>query len=360
MPITIVPVQAQEGLAEFVNLPWTVYADDPSWIPPLRQQVWHELSDASAFASYGRRQLYLCEVDGRPVGRIGASVNPRLVDANGVVVGQLGYFECVNDQTIAAALVEAGVAWLRAQGAGEIIGPMNGGAHRTHRFMTRGFDRDPFMFEVRNPSYYPTLFEGCGFVATHRWFGFELDRRRAETLVAQFDRVMTRRPPPGRIVDMAAEPLEAIVGRLHRLLDGCWHGHVGYASIDLAEFAEVFGGALPIMGHRNVSVLERDGRDLGFALIYPDYAEDVRALAGDAAGWGSWLGTARPERFVLHTAALVPDARVGSAAMAQVNWGLRTAVEGGFERVVIALAVEGFISRIGDQTREYALYAYSK
>ena len=49
MPITIVPVHAQDGLTEFVNLPSTLYGDDPSWIPPLRQQVLHELSEAECF-----------------------------------------------------------------------------------------------------------------------------------------------------------------------------------------------------------------------------------------------------------------------------------------------------------------------
>jgi hypothetical protein len=359
MPITILPVQGQEGLAEFVEFPRTVYADDPLWIPPLRQQILHELSDAGAFARYGRRQLFLCEADGKPAGRIAASVNPRLVDGSGTAIGQLGYFECVNDPGVAAALVQAGVAWLRSQGCADIVGPMNGGAHRTHRLMTRGFDRDPFLFEPRNPSYYPALFEGCGFTPVHRWFGYEFDRPRAEELNAQFDRVLGRRPPACEIVEVPLDRLDEIVGRVYRLLDGCWEGHVGYARLDLPEFAEVFGGALSIMRTGNVSVSVQDGRDVGFTLIYPDYADDVRALDGDASGWGRWLGGSRPTRFVLHTAALIPEARTGSAALAQVAWGVRGALTGGFEKVVVALAVEGFVSRIGEQTREYALYSYS-
>jgi hypothetical protein len=360
MPITILPVQGPEGLAEFIEFPWTVYADDPSWIPPLRQQIFFELSDASAFARYGRRQLYLCQVDGQPVGRIGASVNPRLVDASGAVIGQLGYFECVNDSGVAGALVEAGVAWLRTQGAREIVGPMNGGAHRTHRLMTRGFEGAPFLFEPRNPPYYPTLFEGCGFTPVHRWFGYEFDRRRAEQLLHQFDRILARRPPPGELVAIPLDRPDEIIGRLYRLLDGCWEGHVGYAALDLAEFTEVFRGALSIMQPGNVTILVQDGRDVGFRLILPDYADEMRALGGDASGWGRWLGAVRAHRLILHTAALLPEARSSSAAMALVNSGIRHAVEGGFEEVVVALAVEGFISRIGEQTREYALYSYTR
>ena len=125
----IVPVMDREELLQFIEVPWTIRRDDPRWVPPLREQVFHELSDQSAFARYGRAQLFLCEVDGRIAGRIASLVNPRLTDRSGRVLGQLGYFECVDDPAVAAALIGAGAAWLKAQQARDVIAPMNGGAH---------------------------------------------------------------------------------------------------------------------------------------------------------------------------------------------------------------------------------------
>src|SRR5262245_24308791 len=189
----ILPVQDRDGLAEFIEFPWKVYANDPSWIPPLREQVFFELSGASAFSRYGRHQLFLCESDGQLAGRIAAVINPKLVDGTGNLFGQLGYFECIDDSGIAAALVEAGIGWLRTQGAHQVLGPMNGGAHRLHRFMTRGFDRSPFLFEPRNPPYYPKLFEQCGFTPAHRWYSYDMDRESAASVLNQYDRILTRR-----------------------------------------------------------------------------------------------------------------------------------------------------------------------
>ena len=79
----IVPVSDGNGLTEFIEFPWTIYAGDPMWVPPLREQVFCELSGASAFSRYGRNQLFVCEADGRIAGRIAALVNPRLVDRSG-------------------------------------------------------------------------------------------------------------------------------------------------------------------------------------------------------------------------------------------------------------------------------------
>jgi hypothetical protein len=236
---------------------------------------------------------------------------------------------------------------------------MNGGAHRSHRFMTRGFDRDPHLFEPRNPPYYPALFEQCGFVPVARWYAYEQTRDEAERQLARFEAILKRRPPPGTIEELPAGDAPGAIARIHPLLDRCWHGHVGYHSLDLDEFAEVFRGGLSIMGPHDVSVYVRQGQDAGFALVLPDYAAQVRALNGSAAGWGQWLGRERATRILLHTAALVPDARQASAAMAQVAWALRRAVEDGFQDVLYALVIDGFLSRISEQKREYTLYGRS-
>ena len=357
MSIGIFRLSDDRRLAEFVEFSWTVNSGDRLWVPPLRERVFHELSGRSVFSRYGRFQLFLCEADGRIAGRIAALVNPRLLDSSGHALGQLGYFECVDDPAIASALIGAGIDWLQAQQVQQVIAPMNGGAHRAHRFLTRGFDRAPFLFEPRNPPYYPALFEQCGFEPISRWFSYDLSRQQAADRVQKLDRVLARRPAPGRIEELETGQAPDTIVRLHRLLDRCWSGHMGYASIELDEFAEVFAGALAIMGPGHVSVFAEDGEDVGFAFVYPDYAEEMRALDGHAAGWGGWLGKSRATRIVVSTSALVPEARRSSTAMAQVAWGLQHAIVGGFNDVVVALVVEGWLSRIGEQTREYALYA---
>ena len=293
--MTITALREGERLSEFIEFPWTVYRDDPLWVPPLREQVFHQLSGASVFSRYGRTQLFMCESQGRVAGRIAALVNTRLRDRNDRVIGQLGFFECLDDPAAASDLVEAGLEWLRAQGAREVLAPINGGAHRTHRLQTRGFDRQPFLFEPRNPPYYPALLERCGFTVIHRWFSYEMTRAQAASRLHQFEHVMGRRPPHGHIEELRPEQTLETLTRIYRLLDGCWTGHIGYSSLDFEEFAEVFGGPLSIMGSGNISVFVRNERDSGLAFVYPDYVADMRALQGHADCWGQWLGRSTPD-----------------------------------------------------------------
>jgi hypothetical protein len=214
------------------------------------------------------------------------------------------------------------------------------------------------MFEPRNPPYYPGLFEQCGFSPVHHWSTYELDSPTAARRLEQFEKMLRRRPAPP-IEELSPAQAEETIQRIHRLLDACWGGHLGYAPLDLDEFAEVFHGALSIMDPGGVSVLVQDGRDSGYTLTYSDYADEMRSLGGHVAGWGKWMNGPRPKRIVLHTAALTPEARNTSAVLAQVASTFRQGVARGFDNLIVALAIDGFLGRIGERTREYAMYARS-
>src|SRR2546430_17312762 len=108
-------------------------------------------------------RLSLCTEGGRVRGRAAASVNRRLRDATHAPIGQVGFFEAEDDDAVAKSLLDAALAWLGGEGARSAWGPMNGGGHPAHRLMTKGVEPAPFLFEPRNPPYYPRLFEACGF-----------------------------------------------------------------------------------------------------------------------------------------------------------------------------------------------------
>jgi GNAT superfamily N-acetyltransferase len=346
----------------FIELAWQLNAHDPSWIPPMRARLQQELTGADAFGRYGRLRLFGCESDGRLVGRLAAIVNPRLVDPRGHPVGQVGYFEAINDSAVASALFDAAFEWLRAAGARQVWGPMNGGPHRTHRFITDGFDRTPFLFEPRNPPYYPHLFEASGFSRLSAWYSIDVTSDNLRQALASQPMLRVRNQTHRRFeverIDTSDAP--AVLRRLHALLDAMWTGHVGYTSLDFAEFVEVFAPGLSLMttGDMHIAIDRASGRDVGCVFSYPDYAAEVRGLAGDASAWAQWLQSgARPRRLVLHTVGMAPDVRRTGLASALVRSVFEHCVEG-YEEGVIAIVVEDLaaLQKVGPPTRRYALF----
>ncbi len=329
-----------------------MHGDDPKWIAPIRAADMRDLTGQGTFGQYAQLQMFLCEDEGRVLGRLAAIYNPRLPGT-----GQIGYFESVDDPQVLGSLLEVACPWLKARGATEIWGPMNGGAHRTHRFMTKGFETEPFLFEPRNPSYYPSLFEANGFEAFKHWHSYELSASMIQTLVKRLARAVKRAADRHTIVpfEMKAPDLP----RLHGILDRVWTGHPGYAPMQPDEFLETYGGLVAITVAPYLGVVENAaGADIAIGLCYPDFAEEVRALRGDASGWAAWMGQGLPNRLIMHTVAVVPEERGAGPSMLIIDHAAKHLAGDGFDQVVVALVVDTFklFSRFAKPTRDYALY----
>ena len=114
--VQITSVSTAEDQQKFLDVPYRVYKDDPYWVPPLRSSEAKHLADDNPFLRYGSLQAFIALDKGTPVGRVVASVNQRLIDREGYAVGLFGFFECVNDEAIAQALLDAASDWLKTTG----------------------------------------------------------------------------------------------------------------------------------------------------------------------------------------------------------------------------------------------------
>jgi GNAT superfamily N-acetyltransferase len=236
---------------------------------------------------------------------------------------------------------------------------MHGGVHRYHRAMTSGFERTPFLLEPRNPRRVPAQFLAAGFAPVHRWRSYDLGRAAFGPLHATLAALARRRAGGLEIAWVDPRDPAAALARLHPLLEAVWAGHPGWIPISLEEFAASFGAMLPLLPPRHLAVLtDERGRDVGMGFMYPDWADEVRALGGDASGWGRWMGRARARRVVAHTVAVRPEIRNRAAGAKLIAKALEVSLEDGYEELVFPITTERF--RFWDHrlpaTREYALY----
>ncbi|MHC4392423.1 MAG: hypothetical protein ACYS22_14075 [Planctomycetota bacterium] len=352
-----VPPDQVERLLEAVH---ALRACDPNFLPPIRKPFLAELRGENAFGQYGAVQPFLCDEAGEPLGTAAAFLNPRLVDESGAPVGMIGAFECRDNPAAARQLITAASEWLRARGCREILAPMNGGAHRAHRFMTRGFERSPFLFEPRNPSYYPGLFESAGFAVCNRWHSYDLPNQTLGALHQLLAAAAASVHEAGRFrIDLhdAGMPA-ATIPRLHAFLDELWTGHTGYAALEVEEFAEVFSPLIALVTDRHLGFLvDQAGHDAGIAFMYPDYYDAVKSLQGDGSRWLEVPAATRPKRLILHTVAVHEHARRTGATRILIDRGLQNLIEDGFEEALVALVTEDWklFRNALPPTREYAL-----
>lgn len=163
-------------LQEFVRFPLTLYKKDPNYVAlPLRYQVRALLGRHNALIVNGV-QCFLMAFDGKkPVGRLLAGIDFRMIQRFGERQGYISLFECVDDQAVANVLFDAAKAFLKLNGITSIVGPTPAmfddfGAG----LLLKDSNIPPTFLSPFNPPYYATLFEKAGFQKLRDYYAFDL------------------------------------------------------------------------------------------------------------------------------------------------------------------------------------------
>lgn len=366
---TFGPGERPELTGRFIDLAWRARRDDRGWVPPFQSEQRRLLSAENPFFRHGEMRCFLATSPEGDVARCAAFVDRQMAGGGGGgPMGLVGLYEAVDRREAEAAVLGAALDWLRGRSLRAAVGPVSFSIWHGYRFMIRGFDRQPFLGEPRNPRRYPEAFARAGFEVMARHFSWDLEEADLRTMC---ERVHARLPPGGPSLSsmgLSLRPLDLsdLHGQLrhvHRVLSEAFAEGVGYAPIDFEEFLPLYA-PLGLLAVPELAPLlwSEGGEAVGFGYVFPDHARAMRELDGDderlaaALSAGSW--PPRPERLVLHTAALKPGFHhrgiFADALCTLVERGL----ERGFRGAVGALAREGSTAYhlVGQPSREYALF----
>ena len=82
-PVTIKAIESVIDRHRFVALPFRLYADDPTWIPPLRLSVLDRISPKHPANATQDTRLWMAYRGREPVGRIGACIDRAFDELHG-------------------------------------------------------------------------------------------------------------------------------------------------------------------------------------------------------------------------------------------------------------------------------------
>lgn len=176
--IEVREVKTKKELMEFIKFPWKVYQNDPYWVPPLINDVKLILSEKNPFWQHAEKELFLARRDGKSVGRISAIVDDNYINFHNEKLGFFGFFESVEDYTVAENLLNRTREWLRDKGMVKMAGPMNPSTNDEVGFLIEGFDSSPYILMTYNPKYYIDFMERYGLVKGMDFFAYltEVDK----------------------------------------------------------------------------------------------------------------------------------------------------------------------------------------
>ena len=269
----VTPVSSRADRRDFIDLPYRLHADDDNWVPPLRSDVARSISESkNAFFEHGKIQLFLARDDtGAAVGRIAGIVNGQHLAKYDDQIGFVGFFECVQNESVAKSLLDHATNWLKEQGLVGARGPTNPSMNDVCGMLVDGFDRPPAVMMPYNPPYYPGFFEAYGFERAMTMWAYYVHRKyvAVDKLKRGVELVYRRNPSLSiRTLDMANFAKEARI--ILDIYNEAWSRNWGHVPMTDAEFAQLSKEMKQVVDSRMVFIVEDDGHPVAFSISLPD------------------------------------------------------------------------------------------
>jgi GNAT superfamily N-acetyltransferase len=279
-------VESAGELSRFIELPYRLHRRDRTWVPPFKSEV-RKLLDrrANPFFQHAEAEYFLAERDGQVVGRIAAIHNRLHNEIHEDRVGFFGFFECINDFTVAAPLLDAAAAWLRLRGLDTIRGPMSFSVNDECGLLISGFDAPNTLMMPHNPPYYLPLIETAGFTKARDLICLQGGSHVApisapERTVRAVELILKRYGLRIRMLNMKRFNEE--VELVKQLYNACWEKNWGFVPMTDAEIDHLAASFKPVVIPELVPFVEReDGTPVGFGLALPDLNQ---ALVNNRSG----------------------------------------------------------------------------
>ena len=298
MPRTEVrPVAHRRELAAFIDLPYRLHRDAPSWVAPLRMSE-RERFDPRRNPGYQHARVvpHLAWRDGRVVGRVAAIDDDHHLATHGDGVAFFGFFEAVDDEAAQALLTEV-EAWARALGRSALRGPANPCLNDGAGLQIDGFELPPFVMMPWNPPSYPGFVEAAGFAKVKDLYAWYVDEERGmgDRLSRLVDRVERRVRPTVRPVDMRRFDDELAI--LKRVYNEAWEHNWGFVKYTDAEFDHLAAELRLVIDPDIAVIAEVDGEVAGLAIALPDVNQVLRRMGGRLLPWG-WVHLLRRRHII--------------------------------------------------------------
>ena len=278
-PVSIQPIELgnRRQLKTFITFPWKIYRDDPNWVPPLIFDQRRLFTPGkNPYFSHSKAQLFMAFRGEEPVGRISAHENNQHIQVHKDGTGFFGFFECINDQTVANALFAAASNWLSQRGLKTMRGPLSFSVNDEVGLLIDAFDEPPLIRMTYNPPSYAGLIEGCGFQKIQDLYAYAMFE--GEELSESVRGIADSAREDPKLVVRTMVPRD--VDRIKKIYTEAWSENWGAVPLTEEEFDRIVG-ELKLIYDRNLSfIAEYDGEPAGLSLVLPDMNQVLKKAGG--------------------------------------------------------------------------------
>ena len=288
-PLLLKPVANRATLRDFIALPFSLYEEDPQWVPPLLFERRQALSPKNPFFEHATWQGWVAYDGLTPVGRISAQVDQLYEQQHGERVGYFGMLEARDDPVVFEALFQVAEGWLKARDAIRAVGPFNLGINQELGVLVEGFETPAYFMMPHGRPYYGAAVEAAGYRPAQDMLAYVIDPDFDNPPV--MSGLLKRMKPDVRLRSIDRKNADAELELLRDIFNDAWSQNWGFVPFTEAEFNGIGREMLLLIPDDFIQIAELKGRPVAFIVLLPNLNEAIADLDGRLLpfGWAKLL-----------------------------------------------------------------------
>ena len=284
--VRIVPVSGSRDLRRFIRLPWSVYDDDPAWVPHLLLDRREQFSSRNPYFAHARCCFWLAYRGTRPVGRISAQIDELHEERYRDATGFFGFLEAENEQGTFHELLSAAEVWLRGQGMLRMRGPFNFSINQECGLLVDGYDTPPMIMMGHSRPYYAPRLTAEGYQGVKDLLAYRLSTHF--TPPAFMKAALNKAADRTRVRPLHKSRFNEDLEIIKDIFEDAWSTNWGFIPFTQDEFRHLGDNLRLLVDDDAVQIAEVDGLPAAMIVALPNLNEVIRDLQGRLLPFG-WL-----------------------------------------------------------------------
>jgi len=292
MSVTIKTVSTKKDLKTFVRFGNKLYKGNPYYVPSM---PWDDLNtfdrNKNGAFEFSDAEFYLAYKDGNVVGRVAAIVNYKANEAWKVDQVRFGWIDFIDDIEVSKALLDAVVAFGKARGMKQIVGPLGFTDFDPEGMLVEGFDRVSTMALIYNHPYYPEHLKKLGYVKETGWVEYRITipEQLPEKHVKFAEIVKDRYHLKVRKLTKRQIRTENYGHKLFELINETYCVLYGYSLLSPKQIDMYVDVYLSLVDMKMLSFIEnQEGELIAAGITIPSLSEALQKCNGELFPFGWW------------------------------------------------------------------------
>ena len=283
--IVIKEAKTQEELHAFVKFPFTLYKDNPYWVPPLiKDEI--ETIDPNLNPVYQNAdaRLFLAYYKEKVVGRIAAIVN--WIEVNEIKKSKVrfGWFDTIDNIEVTKLLIDKVIEFGQKHNLKSIEGPLGFSNLDKAGLLIEGFKERNTLITLYNHPYYIEHLKKLDFNEAARWVEYEIkidDFESSPEKVKRFSKLIMERYNLTLLNFKNRSEILPYVDQMFDLLDKTYNSLQTYIPIQDYQIENYKKRFLKFVNPDFIKcIIDNEGKLICFSITMPSFTKALKSING--------------------------------------------------------------------------------